>query len=103
MIVPSCSCCGKQNPIVYSDYEFKDKLQIKLCWDCLSVLGWNTEMGILFPHVKKCGDCKQLYLSKKADSKKCYVCWNNFFNPKINVTEIEEEPHFELKQEELFK
>jgi hypothetical protein len=98
MIIP-CSHCSKTNPIVYNDYDFGSKTSIKLCWDCLKFLGWNTEMGDLFPLVKKCNGCKQFYLSRKASSTKCYVCWNEFFNPKIKLEVIHEDREFQQLQE----
>ena len=96
MITP-CSCCNKKNPIVYFDYDFGSKTSIKLCYSCLEHLGWHTELAELFPIVKKCNECKQFYLSKKATSTKCYVCWNAFFNAKTKL-EVKEDEDREFQQ-----
>ena len=96
MKISSCSCCQKNNPIVYSDYCYPD-VSIKLCWACLEKLGWETEMRTLFPIVKKCNECKQFYLSRKATSAKCYVCWDSFFNSKTKL-EVKEDENRELQQ-----
>jgi hypothetical protein len=80
MNIQPCSHCGEKKPIVWSDYCYPN-LEIKVCYSCLCFLGWTTEIQRILPYLHKCPECKNHYISKKVNSKKCYVCWDKVFNP----------------------
>jgi len=97
-----CSLCIKTKNIIYYDYEFYSKSSVKLCYSCLKMLGWGTELKELLPRLHTCPECHQKYISKKANPIKCGVCWSKYFGTYgarlIDVLEglPEEKPQHEL-------
>lgn len=92
-----CSCCSENKNIVYWDYCHPKS--IKICWACLGVLGWETEMRAVRPKLLNCVACRQKFIPKQQNQNKCGVCWQKLlgYEPKEEIKLPEIKTAFDIQ------
>ena len=85
-MVKNCTLCQEPKNIIYWDYGLKTP--IRLCYECILFLDWQTELKEILPKLHKCNICRGRYISKKNNPIKCGLCWAKYFN---NMPEKQEE------------
>jgi hypothetical protein len=75
----TCILCRQNKNIIYWDYDFQNKYSIRLCYQCLKFLNWETEIKQILPQLNKCSECDEKYLSKKPNPIKCGICWGKLY------------------------
>jgi len=74
-MIKKCTCCNQITEIVYSDYEYSNKVKLDLCFVCMS-----KNMSEELKNVKKCQKCGSNFSAEEEWKKICFNCWKKSKN-----------------------